>query len=82
MWSLVAGADTHFEGFSWLDGSDPTLGQHSSMKESIARSIGEFDEPKRLLRAEPFDDPADRWTGRYFGAGLAEPGSGAKNTRL
>jgi hypothetical protein len=51
------------------------------MKERIARSIGEFDEPKALLRAEPFDDPADRWTRRYFGAGLAEPGPDAECAR-
>jgi len=52
------------------------------MKERIARSIGEFYETKSLLRAEPFNNRADRWTGRYFGASLAEPGSGAENTRL
>jgi hypothetical protein len=51
------------------------------MKKRIARSIGEFDEPKALLRAEPLDDRADRWAGRYLGAGFAEPGSGAECAR-
>jgi hypothetical protein len=78
----VARADTDFEGFSWLWGVDPALGQHAPMEESVARPIGEFDEAESLLSAEPFDDPTDRWAGRGLEPGLAEPGSGAESTRL
>jgi hypothetical protein len=82
VWSFVAGADTHFEGFSRLNSRDPTLGQHAAMQERIARPIGEFDGAKSLFWVEPFDDPADRWPGRGLKPGLAEPGSGSESTRL
>ena len=80
MWPFVTGADPHFEGFARLNGSDPTLGQHASMKEGVAGPIGEFNEAKPLLGAEPFNDPTDRWPGRGLKPGLAESGSGSKST--
>jgi hypothetical protein len=39
MWSFVAEADPHFEGFARLNSSDPALAQHASMEERIARSV-------------------------------------------
>ena len=78
----MAGADTDFEGFSWLWGVDPALSQHASVKEGIAGTIGEFDEAESLLSTEPFDDPTDRWAGRGLEPRLCESGSGAKSTRL
>jgi hypothetical protein len=74
--------NTNFDGFARLYNVDPVLGKHASMKESIARPIGEFDEAESLFGAEPFDDPVDRGTGRGLEPGLAEPGSGAECTRL
>jgi len=62
VWPFVTGADPHFEGFARLNGSDPTLGQHASMKEGVAGPIREFNEAKPLLGAEPFDDPVHWWT--------------------
>ena len=82
MWPLVAGADPHFEGFAWLNGSDPILGQHASMKEGVAGPIREFNEAKPFFGTEPFDDPADRWTGRGFHGCSVEPGSGSESTGL
>src|SRR5262249_1296729 len=82
VWPFVAGADPHFEGFAGLNGGDPTLGQHASMKEGVAGPIREFNEAKSLFGVEPFDDPADRWPGRGVESGLAEPGSGSKSTGL
>ena len=82
MWSFVAGADPHFEGFARLSSGDPTLGQHASMQERIARPIGEFDETKSLFGVEPLDDATDRWTGGGLEPGLAETGASAESTRL
>jgi hypothetical protein len=82
MWPLVAGADPHFDGFARLNGSDPTLGQHASMKEGVAGPIREFDEPEAFVGVEPLDDPVDGRTGRCLEPGLAEPGSGSESTRL
>jgi len=82
MWPLVAGADPHFEGFAGLNSGDPTLAQHASMQERIARPIGEFNEAKSLFGVEPFDDPADWWPRRGLEPGLTEPGLGAECTRL
>jgi hypothetical protein len=56
MWSLVAGADAHFESVARLNSADPALSQHTSVEEGIARSIRECDETKSLLgptRASP-----------------------------
>jgi hypothetical protein len=78
----VAGADPHFEGFARLNGSDPALGQHTSMKEGVAGPIREFNEAKSLLGAEPFHDATDRWTGRGFHGCSVEPGSGSESTGL
>jgi hypothetical protein len=78
----VTGADPHFEGFARLNGSDPTLGQHASMKEGVAGPIREFDEPEAFVGVEPFDDPADRWAGTGFHGCSVEPGSGSENTGL
>ena len=52
------------------------------MEEGVARPIEEFNKAKSLFGVEPFDDPADRWSGRGLEPGLAEPGSGAECTRL
>ena len=49
----------------------PLLSQHAPVEESVAGTIGEFDEAKSLLGAEPFDDSADWWAG-----GCLEPGLG------
>ena len=62
VWPLVAGTNTHLDLLARLHSGDPTLGQHASMKEGVARPIGEFNEAKPFFGAEPFDDPADRWT--------------------
>jgi hypothetical protein len=78
----VAGADTHFEGFSRLNSRDPTLGQHASMKEGVAGTVREFYEPEAFVGVEPLDDPVDGWTGRCLEPGLAEPGSGSESTGL
>ena len=72
----------HFERFARLTNADPALRQHAPMEEGVAGPIGEFDEPKPLFRAEPFDHPMEWGVGRCLAPGLAEPGSGAKNTRL
>ena len=79
---FVAGADAHFEGFTRLHGVDPALSEDATMEEGIARSIGEFDEPKPLLGSEPLDDSTDRWTGGSLEPSLAEPGSGSERTGL
>src|SRR5262249_6132932 len=42
----------------------------------------EFDEPKGLFEAEPFDDTTNRWAGRGLKSGLGEAGSGAERIRL
>ena len=78
----MTGADPHFEGFARLNSSDPALGQHASMQESIARPIREFNEAKPLFGVEPFDDPADRWPGRGLQGCSVEPGSGSESTGL
>jgi hypothetical protein len=74
----VAGAYTNFEGFGRLNSADPVLNQHASVKERIARSIGEFDETKSLVGAEPFDNATDGWPRRGLEPELAEPESGAE----
>jgi hypothetical protein len=86
----MARTNTNLEGFSWLYGADPALGQHASVKESVARRIGEFiakpvrqfDEAKSLFRAEPFNNSTDSRAGRCLEPGLAEARSGAESTRL
>jgi hypothetical protein len=82
MWSLVAGADAHFESVARLNSADPALSQHTSVEEGIARSIRECDEPEAFLGTEPLHDCADWSTARYLEPGLAEPGWGAERTRL
>src|SRR6266481_1012934 len=77
----VAGADPNFEGVARLHGVDAALRQHAPVEEGVAGPIREFDEPKAFLGGEPFDNPTDRGTGRYFER-LAEPGSGSKGTEL
>ena len=72
----------HFERFARLNNADPALRQHAPMEEGVAGPIGEFDEPKPLFRAEPFDHPMEWRAGRCLEPGLAAPGSGAENTRL
>ena len=61
---------------------DPALSQHAPVEEGVAGPIGKFNEAKSLFGVEPFDDPADRWSGRGLEPGLAEPGSGAECPRL
>ena len=82
MWSLVAGADTHFEGVARLNSADPALSQHTSVEEGIARSIRECDEAKSLLGAEPFDNATNGWPGRSLEPRLTERGSGADSVRM
>jgi len=78
----MTGTNTNFEGFSWLYGVDTALGQHACMQESVTGPVGEFDEPKALLGAEPLDDATDGWPGRGLEPGLGKSGSGAERTRL
>ena len=68
----MTGADAHLEGFSWLYAADPALGQHASVKESIARPIGQLEETKSLFKAEPFNSSADWRSGRCLEPSLAE----------
>jgi hypothetical protein len=78
----VSWTDEHFEGFTQLHGVNPALSQHASMKEGIARPIGEFDEAKSFFGAEPLDDTLDGWTGRCLEPGLAKSRSGFERARL
>jgi hypothetical protein len=78
----VAGADPHFEGFTRLHGIDPALSEDASMKKSIPRPIGEFDEAKALFGIEPLDDAMDCWSGGCLEPGLAKARSGAERARL
>ena len=75
-------ANTNFEGFAGLYDANPALGKHASMKKRIAGPIGEFDEAKPLLGAEPFDHCMDWRAGGCLEAGLAEPGSSSKSAGL
>jgi hypothetical protein len=57
--SRVAGADLNFESVARLYVADPGSRQYTPVKEAVAGPIQEFDEPKSLLWAEPFDDCAN-----------------------
>ena len=82
MWSFVAGADAHIEGFTRLQGVNAALSQHAPMQEGVAGPIREFNEPEAFVGVEPFDDPLDWWTGRCLERRSVEPGSGAEGTGL
>jgi hypothetical protein len=82
MRSFVAGANPNFQSFSRLNGGSAALGQHASMKKGVTGPIGKLDKTKSLFGSEPFDDPADRWTGGSLEPGLAEPRASAETTRL
>ena len=78
----MTGPYTNFQGFARLNSAYPVLSQHASVQEGIARPIGEFDETKPLVGAEPFDNATDGWPGRGLEPGLAEPRSGAECARF
>jgi hypothetical protein len=78
----VAGTNTNFENVAGLYHPEPILGQHGSMQESIAGPIEEFDEAEAFLGNEPPDRPLHWRAGWCLQPGLAEPGSGAENTRV
>jgi hypothetical protein len=82
VWALVSRTDPDFEGFARLHNVDAALCQDAPVEESVAGSIGEFDEAKSLLRTEPFYDATDRRTGGWFEPNLTEPGSGTESTAL
>jgi len=82
VWSFVAGADPHFEGLARFNGSDPTLGQHASMKEGVAGPIREFNKAKPFFGAEPFNDSPDPWAGSGLHACSVELGSGSESSVL
>ena len=52
------------------------------MQESIAGTIGEFDEAEAFLAAEPFDHPMDWRAGRCREPRLCEPGPGSQSAGL
>jgi hypothetical protein len=45
----VTGTDAHFEGFTRLHGIDSALSEDAPVKERVAGTIGEFDEPKAFI---------------------------------
>ena len=57
--SRVAGADSNFESIAGLYGADAAPREHTSVEEALVGLIGELDEPKSLLWAEPFDNCAN-----------------------
>ena len=63
---FVSWTDAHFEGFTRLHCVDPALSENTSVKESVAGPIGEFDETEAFLGIEPLDDTSNRWTRGCF----------------
>jgi len=78
----VSRTDAHFQGFTRLHGIDPALSEDAPMKEGVPGPIGEFDEAKALLGAEPLDDTVNRGTGRCLEGRSVEPGWGSESAGL
>jgi hypothetical protein len=78
----VSRTDAHFEGFARLNEIDPALSEDTPMKEGVAGTIREFDEPKAFLGIEPLDDSTNWRARRCVQGGSVEAGTGAKGTRL
>ena len=81
VWSFVSGANPDFQGIARLYGVDAPR-ENSPMKETIARPIRKFDEPKSFFGAEPFHNCSNWRAGGYLEPGLGETGLGAKRTGL
>ena len=78
----MVGTDAWFEGFARLHSIDTASGQHNPVKEGIAGPIGEFDEPKPLVRVEPFYGATDWWTRGCLDGRSTVPGACAEGTGL
>src|SRR6516225_2193182 len=82
MWPFVAGTNTHLDLLARLHSVHAALSQHTPVKEGIAGPIGEFDEPKPLVRVEPFYGATDWWTRGCLDGSSTVPGACAEGTGL